>query len=286
MATPHLPTSPSSCGSSDREPTASANRTRSTGRRRRRDDSLKRRLVSSAVPKPANIRIVHNFERYIDTYGPRVYGYWPGNSPSSGPYTGSRGQDLNRRDSASRNDSLRRNARSHSTVGPSCCPSSLCCLIYLGARHSRSPIELRGRAGARHRSRRPCRRRWMGRGDKNGADGPPSTPCVSRSDTCRWTASSSSARARKTKRRCSTTASTSATAAPSRHRRRPGRGHDAHLSRPRQLRNPCLRTSARLAVFSGKMPPWSVQKPRRSDSAITAASSAEPTPRPRASSAT
>ena len=36
--------------------------------------SLNRQLVSSAVPKPANIRIVHSFERYIDAYGPRVYG--------------------------------------------------------------------------------------------------------------------------------------------------------------------------------------------------------------------
>ncbi len=36
--------------------------------------SLKRQLVSSAVPKPANIRIVHIFDRYIDAYGPRVYG--------------------------------------------------------------------------------------------------------------------------------------------------------------------------------------------------------------------
>ena len=51
--------------------------------------SWKRRLVTSAVPNPANMRIVHNFDRYIDAYGPRVYGYWPGNSPSSGPYTGS-----------------------------------------------------------------------------------------------------------------------------------------------------------------------------------------------------
>ncbi|MEY3506527.1 MAG: hypothetical protein RI898_1280, partial [Actinomycetota bacterium] len=24
--------------------------------------------------------MVHNFERYIDAYGPRVYGYTPGNS--------------------------------------------------------------------------------------------------------------------------------------------------------------------------------------------------------------
>ena len=53
--------------------------------------SLNRQFVSSAVPNPANIRIVHNFDRYIDAYGPRVYGYWPGNSPSSGPYTGSNG---------------------------------------------------------------------------------------------------------------------------------------------------------------------------------------------------
>ncbi|CAB5030408.1 unannotated protein [freshwater metagenome] len=50
--------------------------------------SLKRQLVSSAVPKPANIRMVHNFERYIEAYGPRVYGYTPGCSASSGPYTG------------------------------------------------------------------------------------------------------------------------------------------------------------------------------------------------------
>ena len=34
--------------------------------------SLKRPFVSSAVPKPANIRIVHSFERYIEAYGPRV----------------------------------------------------------------------------------------------------------------------------------------------------------------------------------------------------------------------
>src|SRR5712671_5512589 len=51
--------------------------------------SLNRQFVSSAVPNPANIRIVHNFDRYIDAYGPRVYGNTPGNSPSLGPYTGS-----------------------------------------------------------------------------------------------------------------------------------------------------------------------------------------------------
>src|SRR5204862_5635231 len=49
------------------------------------------RFVSGAVPKPANIRIVQSFDRYIDAYGPRVYGHSPGNSPSSGPYTGATG---------------------------------------------------------------------------------------------------------------------------------------------------------------------------------------------------
>jgi hypothetical protein len=34
--------------------------------------SLNRQFVSSAVPKPANIRIVQSFERYIEAYGPRV----------------------------------------------------------------------------------------------------------------------------------------------------------------------------------------------------------------------
>ena len=38
----------------------------------------KRSFVSAAVPKPANIRIVQSFDRYMDTYGPRVYGNLPG----------------------------------------------------------------------------------------------------------------------------------------------------------------------------------------------------------------
>ena len=73
-ATPQRPTSPSRhrvVGVEARA--ASACRTRSTGRRRpARMISLNRQFVSSAVPKPANIRIVHSFERYIDAYGPRV----------------------------------------------------------------------------------------------------------------------------------------------------------------------------------------------------------------------
>ena len=33
---------------------------------------MNRALVSSAVPKPANIRIVHDCDRYIEAWGPRV----------------------------------------------------------------------------------------------------------------------------------------------------------------------------------------------------------------------
>jgi hypothetical protein len=36
-------------------------------------------LVSSAVPKPANCRIVHNRPRYMLGYTPRVNGNSPGN---------------------------------------------------------------------------------------------------------------------------------------------------------------------------------------------------------------
>ena len=36
--------------------------------------SLNRQFVSSAVPKPANIRIVHSFDRYIDAHGPACTG--------------------------------------------------------------------------------------------------------------------------------------------------------------------------------------------------------------------
>ena len=44
----------------------------------------KRSLVSSAVPKPANWRIVHNRPRYIDGYTPRVNGNSPGSPISTG----------------------------------------------------------------------------------------------------------------------------------------------------------------------------------------------------------
>ena len=67
MATPHRPTSPSANGPSESIPI-------SVGMSNAVDKpvppaasrSWKRRFVSSAVPKPANIRIVHGFERYIE----------------------------------------------------------------------------------------------------------------------------------------------------------------------------------------------------------------------------
>ena len=72
-ATPHLPTSPSDRGSSESRPMR-------VGRSKAVDSpsppaarmALKRRLVSSGVPKPANIRIVHSLERYIEAWTPRV----------------------------------------------------------------------------------------------------------------------------------------------------------------------------------------------------------------------
>ena len=66
IATPHLPTSPSASASSESRPI-------SVGRSNAVDSpsppaarsSWNRRFVSTAVPKPANIRIVQSFERYI-----------------------------------------------------------------------------------------------------------------------------------------------------------------------------------------------------------------------------
>ena len=45
---------------------------------------LKRLLVSSGVPKPANWRIVHSRPRYMVGCAPRVNGYWPGRPRRSG----------------------------------------------------------------------------------------------------------------------------------------------------------------------------------------------------------
>ncbi len=82
-ATPALPTSPTDQGSSESRPIR-------VGRSNAVDSPVapdsrrarKRSFVSAAVPNPANIRIVQGFERYIDAYGPRVYGNWPGNGAS------------------------------------------------------------------------------------------------------------------------------------------------------------------------------------------------------------
>ena len=72
-ATPHLPTSPSASGSSESRPIR-VGRSNAVERPSppAASSSRKRWLVSSAVPKPANIRMVQSFERYIEAYGPRV----------------------------------------------------------------------------------------------------------------------------------------------------------------------------------------------------------------------
>jgi hypothetical protein len=72
-ATPARPTSPRDSGSSESRPMR-VGRSKAVDRPSppARRISLKRPLVSSAVPKPANCRIVHNFERYIEAYGPLV----------------------------------------------------------------------------------------------------------------------------------------------------------------------------------------------------------------------
>ena len=82
MATPTLPTSPWAGGASESYPIW-------VGRSKAQDRpvwpassrNLKRSLVCSAEPNPAYWRIVHNFERYMPAWTPRVYGNAPG-SPS------------------------------------------------------------------------------------------------------------------------------------------------------------------------------------------------------------
>ena len=78
-ATPSRPTSPSARGESESTPinAGMSNATESPvcpWSRRYRN----RAFVSSAVPNPANCRIVHSRPRYIDGYTPRVNGYAPG----------------------------------------------------------------------------------------------------------------------------------------------------------------------------------------------------------------
>ena len=67
MATPQRPTSPSAMGASESSPSR-VGMSNAVERPSPPDRmiSLNRQFVSSAVPKPANIRIVQSFERYIE----------------------------------------------------------------------------------------------------------------------------------------------------------------------------------------------------------------------------
>ena len=66
-ATPARPTSPLASGSSESRP-SSVGMSKAVDRPSppERSSSLKRSLVSAAVPKPANWRMVHRRERYMD----------------------------------------------------------------------------------------------------------------------------------------------------------------------------------------------------------------------------
>ncbi len=85
-ATPARPTSPLASGSSESRPSnVGMSNAVDNPSPPARSNSLNRALVSAAVPNPANWRMVHSRERYMDAYGPRVYGNCPGSSAPSGP---------------------------------------------------------------------------------------------------------------------------------------------------------------------------------------------------------
>ena len=67
MATPHRPTSPSASGSSESRP-MSVGRSKAIDRPwpPAANNARMRPLDSSADPKPANIRCVHSFVRYME----------------------------------------------------------------------------------------------------------------------------------------------------------------------------------------------------------------------------
>src|SRR5262245_4916167 len=112
IATPHLPTSPTHSGSSLSRPISvgRSNAVESPVFAAVEDFAcasryLNRLFVSSALPNPANCRIVHSRERYPWGKRPRVYGNSPGRGSSlssffrdagsvypcfSGPYEGSK----------------------------------------------------------------------------------------------------------------------------------------------------------------------------------------------------
>ena len=75
MATPQRPTSPIDMGSSESRPSnVGMSKAVDSPVPPERMISRKRSLVSTAVPKPANMRIVQSLVRYIDACTPRVYG--------------------------------------------------------------------------------------------------------------------------------------------------------------------------------------------------------------------
>ncbi len=72
-ATPARPTSPLASGSSESRPSrVGMSKAVESPSPPARSSSLKRPLVSAAVPNPANWRIVQRRERYMEAYGPRV----------------------------------------------------------------------------------------------------------------------------------------------------------------------------------------------------------------------
>src|SRR2546423_4827782 len=200
IETPRLPTSPMASGSSESRPMR-------VGRSNAVDSpsppaasrSRNLRLVSGAVQRPPNIGVVHSFDRYIDAYGPRVYGHSPGNSPSSGPYTGATGSPDIVSKSASRRWACSNAAcqRSRAVVtaskvppvgeGRRCLPRPLTRSIGTGPGYSPdanpSPQEIatmeQRQAPDRNLAMELARvteaaalaaGRWMGRGDKEAAD--------------------------------------------------------------------------------------------------------------------
>ena len=72
-ATPARPTSPLAKGSSESRPSkVGMSKAVDKPSPPERSSSLKRLFVSAAVPKPANWRMVHSRDRYMEAYGPRV----------------------------------------------------------------------------------------------------------------------------------------------------------------------------------------------------------------------
>src|SRR5438045_5506595 len=85
-ATPARPTSPKLIASSESRPiNVGISNAVDSPVPPDRKISLNRPLVSSAVPNPANCRIVHNLDPYIDAYRPPVSATSPAQSPSQAP---------------------------------------------------------------------------------------------------------------------------------------------------------------------------------------------------------